>query len=180
MSVGSPLTLRLARLDDAEAIRQIYNAEVTTSTVTFDIAPRSLAEQRAYLAERSGAHAVIVACDGPTVVGFGALSAWRSKAAYSTSVEDSVYVHRDHQGRGIGRLLLAELVSVATAHGFHALFARIVGGHQVSIRLHEAFGFEIVGTEREVGRKFGRWLDVVVMELLIQAPADPAPRPPPG
>ncbi len=180
VSVGSPLTLRLARLDDAEAIRQIYNAEVTTSTVTFDIAPRTLAEQRSYLAERSGAHAVIVACDGPTVVGFGALSPWRSKAAYSTSVEDSVYVHRDHQGRGIGRLLLAELVSVATAHGFHALFARIVGGHEASIRLHEALGFEIVGTEREVGRKFGRWLDVVVMELLIQAPADPAPRPPPG
>jgi phosphinothricin acetyltransferase len=123
---------------------------------------------------------VIVACDGSTVVGFGALSPWRSKAAYSTSVEDSVYVHRDHQGRGIGRLLLAELVSVATAHGFHALFARIVGGHEASIRLHEALGFEIVGTEREVGRKFGRWLDVVVMELLIQAPADPTPRPPPG
>ena len=179
--MGSPLTVRLARLDDAEAIRQIYNAEVTTSTVTFDIAPRSLAEQRAYLAERSGAHAVIVAGDGPTVVGFGALSPWRSKAAYSTSVEDSVYVHRAHQGRGIGRLLLAELVSVATSHGFHALFARIVGGHEASIRLHEALGFEIVGTEREVGRKFGRWLDVVVMELLIQAPGpvDPAPRPPP-
>jgi L-amino acid N-acyltransferase len=173
--VGSPLTVRLARLDDAEAIRQIYNAEVTTSTVTFDIAPRTLAEQRSYLAERSGAHAVIVACDGPAVVGFGALSPWRSKAAYSTSVEDSVYVHPDHQGRGIGRRLLAELVSVATAHGFHALFARIVGGHEASIRLHEALGFEIVGTEREVGRKFGRWLDVVVMELLIQAPTTPAP-----
>lgn len=177
VSVGSPLTLRLARLDDAEAIRQIYNAEVTTSTVTFDIAPRTLAEQRTYLAERSGAHAVIVACDGPTVVGFAALSPWRSKAAYSTSVEDSVYVHPDHQGRGVGRRLLAELVSVATAHGFHAVFARIVGGHEASIRLHEALGFEIVGREREVGRKFGRWLDVVVMELLIQAPAEPAPRP---
>jgi L-amino acid N-acyltransferase YncA len=188
--MGSPLTVRLARLDDAEAVRQIYNAEVTTSTVTFDIAPRTLQQQRAYLSERSGAHAVIVAGDGPTVVGFGALSPWRSKAAYSTSVEDSVYVHRDHQGRGIGRVLLAELISVATAHGFHALFARIVGGHEASIRLHQALGFEIVGTEREVGRKFGRWLDVVVMELLIQAPADPATliqapadpaqRPPPG
>jgi L-amino acid N-acyltransferase YncA len=176
----APLTLRLALLDDAEAIRQIYNAEVTTSTVTFDIAPRSLADQRAYLAERSGAYAVIVACDGPTVVGFAALSPWRSKAAYSTSVEDSVYVHRDHQGRGIGRLLLAELIALATAHGFHALFARIVGGHEASIRLHRALGFEIVGTEREVGRKFGRWLDTVVMELLIQAPVDPPPRPPPG
>jgi phosphinothricin acetyltransferase len=182
--VGLPVTLRLARLDDAEAIRQIYNAEVLTSTVTFDIAPRSLEEQRAYLGARSRAHAVVVAAEGGTVVGYGALSPWRSKPAYATSVEDSVYVHRDHQGRGIGRTLLAELLAVATAHGFHAVFARIVGGHEASIRLHEALGFEVVGTEREVGRKFGRWLDVVVMELVLNpaAPAGPrrdGPAPPP-
>ena len=168
-------TLRLARLDDAEAIRQIYNAEVQTSTVTFDIVPRSLDEQRRYLTDRSGAHAVIVAEDEAegVVVGYGALSPWRSKPAYATSVENSVYVHRDHQGRGIGRTLLDELLRVGTAHGFHAVFARIVGGHEASIRLHEATGFEIVGTEREVGRKFGRWLDVVLMERLLgsEAPA---------
>jgi len=160
-------TLRLARLDDAEAIRQIYNAEVQTSTVTFDIVPRTLEEQRRYLSDRSGAHAVIVAEDAGDVVGYGALSPWRSKPAYATSVEDSVYVHRDHRGRAIGTALLAELLEVATAHGFHAVFARIVGHHEASIKLHEAAGFEIVGTEREVGRKFGRWLDVVVMELLL-------------
>jgi L-amino acid N-acyltransferase len=161
-------TLRLARLDDAEAIRQIYNAEVQTSTVTFDIVPRSLDEQRRYLSDRSGAHAVIVAEDGGDVVGYGALSPWRSKPAYATSVEDSVYVRNDQQGRGIGRTLLDELLRVATAHGFHAVFARIVGGHEASIRVHEAAGFEIVGTERQVGRKFGRWLDVVLMERLLE------------
>lgn len=168
------MALRPARLDDAEAIRQIYNAEVTTSTVTFDILPRSLDDQRRYLDERSGAHAVIVADDAGLVVGYGALSPWRSKPAYATSVEDSIYVHPGHHGQGIGRSLLTELVRVATAHGFHAVFARIVGGHEASIRVHESVGFEIVGTEREVGRKFGRWLDVVVMELLLgpEAPAD--------
>jgi L-amino acid N-acyltransferase YncA len=160
-------TLRLARLDDAEAIRQIYNAEVQTSTVTFDIVPRTLDEQRRYLSDRSGAHAVIVAEDGGQVVGYGALSPWRTKPAYATSVEDSVYVRHEHQGRGIGRTLLDELLRVATAHGFHAVFARIVGGHEASIRVHEAAGFEIVGTERQVGRKFGRWLDVVLMERLL-------------
>ena len=169
--MGSPVVLRPARLEDAEAIRQIYNAEVTTTTITFDIMPRSLADQVAYLSDRSGAHAVIVAADTEdgTVLGYAALSPWRSKPAYATSVEDSIYVHRDHQGRGLGRLLLDELTQVATARGFHAMFARIVGGHAASIRLHEALGFEVVGTEREVGRKFGRWLDVVVMERLLGA-----------
>lgn len=175
--VGPPVALRLATLDDAEAVRHIYNAEVTTSTVTFDIVPRSLDEQRRYLSDRSGAHAVIVAEDAGQVVGYGALSPWRAKPAYSTSVEDSVYVHRAHQGRGIGKVILTELVRVATAHGFHAVFARIVGGHEASIRLHRAAGFDIVGTEREVGRKFGRWLDVVVMELLLGPEAPPGTRP---
>ena len=159
-------TLRLARLDDAESIRQIYNAEVQTSTVTFDIVPRSLDEQRRYLSDRSGAHLVIVAEDEGVVVGYGALSPWRSKPAYATSVEDSVYVHRDHQGRGIGRTLLDEMLRVGTA--------QIVGGHEASIRLHVAAGFEIVGTEREVGRKFGRWLDVVLMERLLGPEQPPA------
>jgi phosphinothricin acetyltransferase len=78
-----------------------------------------------------------------------------------------VYVHRDHQGRGIGKLLLGTVVDAARSSGFHAVFARIVGGHDASISLHAALGFEQVGIEREVGRKFGRWLDVVVMENLL-------------
>jgi L-amino acid N-acyltransferase YncA len=162
-----PLAVRLATLDDAEAIRQIYNREVLTSTVTFDIEPRSLERQREWLAARSGAYAVIVAEEGDTVVGFASLSRYKEKPAYSTSVEDSIYVHHGNQGKGIGKLLLAELLDVATTHGFHAVFARVVGGHEASIRLHEAHGFSIVGTEREVGRKFGQWLDIVLMQRLL-------------
>jgi phosphinothricin acetyltransferase len=160
--------VRVARLDDAEAMRAIYNVEVETSSVTFDLVPRSLADQRAWLAARSGAHTALVAEQGGTVVGFGSLSPYRDRPAYATSVEDSVYVHKDHQGKGVGRLLLTGLVDAAKASGFHAVFARIVGGHEASIGLHAALGFEIVGTEREVGRKFGRWLDVVVMERLLR------------
>jgi len=161
------MQLRPASPDDAEAIRQIYNVEVTTSTVTFDLVPRSLEDQLAWQASRSGAYAVVVAEVDGQVAGFGALSKWRDRPAYSTTVEDSVYVHRDHQGRGIGRALLTSLVETATAHGFHACMARIVGGHEASIALHRACGFEIVGVEREVGRKFNRWLDVVLMERLL-------------
>ena len=161
------MQLRLATADDAEAIRQIYNLEVTTSTATFDLVPRSLEEQRAWLAARSGAHAVVVATADDAVCGFASLSPWRDRPAYATTVEDSVYVHRDHQGKGVGKALLGELLSTATAHGFHACMARIVGSHEASIALHTACGFEVVGTEREVGRKFGRWLDVVLMERLL-------------
>jgi len=78
-----------------------------------------------------------------------------------------VYVRRDQQGKGVGKLLLGDLVALATSHGFHAIMARIVGGHEASLALHRALGFEFVGTEREVGRKFGRWLDVDVMQLLL-------------
>lgn len=161
------LLLRPATPADAEPIGEIYNREVVESTATFDLVPRTLAEQRAWLAARSGAYAAVVAVIGDQVAGFGSLSPYRDRPAYSTSVEDSVYVHPDFQRRGVGRTLLGELVEVATAHGFHAVFARIVGGHDASIALHRAFGFEVVGTEREVGRKFGRWLDVVVMERLL-------------
>jgi L-amino acid N-acyltransferase YncA len=161
------MELRLATLDDAAAIREIYNLEVTTSTATFDLVPRSLDEQRAWLAERSGARAVLVALDEGAVCGFASLSPWRDRPAYATTVEDSVYVHRDHQGKGLGRMLLTELLATATAHGFHACMARIVGGHDASIALHAGCGFEVVGTEREVGRKFGKWLDVVLMERLL-------------
>ena len=161
------MELRLATLEDAEAIRRIYNLEVTTSTATFDLVPRTLEEQRAWQAERSGARAVIVAADDEGVCGFGSLSPWRDRPAYSTTVEDSVYVDRDRQGQGVGRALLMELLATATAHGFHACMARIVGGHEASIALHVACGFDVVGTEREVGRKFNKWLDVVLMERLL-------------
>lgn len=159
--------VRLATVDDAEEIRAIYNDAVVTSTVTFDLVPRSAEEQRRWLTDRSGAHAVVVAEEAGSVVGFASLSPWRDRPAYATTVEDSVYLAETARGRGVGKALLAELVDVARRHGFHAMMARIVGGHATSIALHRSLGFEEVGCEREVGRKFGTWLDVVVMELLL-------------
>jgi len=161
------MEIRLATVGDADAIRSIYNHEVLTSTVTFDLRPRTLAEQQEWLEARSGAHAVIVAVTDGQIVGFASLSPYRDRPAYSTSVEESVYVRGDQRGTGVGRALLEELMKLATQHGFHTVLARIVGGHEASIALHEAVGFDIVGTEREVGRKFNRWLDVVVMQRLL-------------
>ena len=161
------MEIRTAEIADAESIREIYNREVTGSTVTFDLVPRTLSEQQAWLTARSGAHAVLVGHDGPVVLGFASLSPYRDRPAYSTTVEDSIYVHRDHHGEGVGRSLLAALIETAGAHGFHTVVARIVGGHEASIALHRSVGFGVVGTEREVGRKFGRWLDVVVMQRML-------------
>lgn len=163
----SVVLLRLARPDDADATREIYNAEVTGSTVTFDLVPRTLAEQEAWLDQRSGAMAVVVAEIDGRIAGFASLSPYRDRPAYATTVEDSVYVHADFRGRGVGRALLSEVLDIAAARGFHAVMARIVGSHETSIGLHESLGFRVVGTEIEVGRKFGRWLDVVLLQKML-------------
>jgi L-amino acid N-acyltransferase len=161
------MEVRMARVDDAEAVRSIYNAEVTGTTVTFDLEPRSLSEQRDWIARHQGAHPAIVAAEGPTVVGFGSLSPYHERPAYAPTVEDSVYVDRAWRGKGAGRLLLAELVLLAGRQGFHSVIARTAGDNAPSIALHVSCGFTMVGVEREVGRKFGKWLDVVLMQLLI-------------
>ncbi len=194
------MQIRAAAAADAEAIRAIYNAEVTGGTNTFDVVPRTADEQLAWLDRHRGAHpAVVAVLSGPpgrpnpgssgawgsiptpavlsgppgrpeltpAVVGFGALSPFRERHGYATTVEDSVYVDGAHRGHGVGRLLLEELVRLAGRHGFHAVIARIVGRNEASIALHRACGFDLVGTEREVGRKHGRWLDVAEMERLL-------------
>jgi L-amino acid N-acyltransferase YncA len=160
-------TIRRATIADSEAIRQIYNIEVLGSTVTFDLVVRSPDEQAEWMAQHSGVYPVVVAEIDGEVVGFASLSPYRPRPAYSTSVEDSVYVAANLRGEGVGKALLAEVVALARVHGFHAVIARIVGDHEASIALHRSIGFELIGVEREIGRKFSRWLDVALMQLLI-------------
>jgi phosphinothricin acetyltransferase len=172
------LTIRLATVADAEDIRTIYNHEVLNTTATFDLVPRTLTEQQEWLQERSGAFAAIVAHDEPSlpssetpiggpVVGFASLSPYKERAAYRTSVEDSVYVRRDRAGQGIGRMLLTSLLDIASSSGFHTVFARIEASGEASRALHAKCGFELVGVERETGRKFHRWLDVALMQRML-------------
>ena len=193
------MRIRLAELADAEAIRAIYNVEVLGSTNTFDMVPRTKAEQEAWILEHSGVHPAIVAVEdrvrgghleqggrpaeagsdpgngsggqiganGEIVLGFGSLSSFRERSGYSATAENSVYVDRAQRGKGVGRALLAELLVLASAHGFHSLIARIAGHNETSIGLHRAAGFELVGVEREVGRKHRQWLDVVELQRLL-------------
>ena len=167
------IDLRRLTPADAEATRRIYNLEVVDSTVTMDLVPRSLPDQQLWIELHLGVHGALVAVDEDPltgherVIGFASISPWREKPAYSTSVENSVYVDREHQGRGVGRILLDGILHVAAESGFHACMARIVAGHEASIRLHASRGYDVVGTEREIARKFGRWIDMTVMQKLL-------------
>jgi L-amino acid N-acyltransferase len=166
------VALRPVELIDAEGIREIYNTEVLDSTVTMDMVPRTLVEQRDWIEAHQGAHGAVVAVESieggaEEILGFASISPYRSRPGYATTVENSVYVHREHQNRGIGRLLLDQTLHLAQGSGFHSCIARILAGHQASIRLHESRGFESLGVEREVGRKFGRWIDITVMQRVF-------------
>jgi L-amino acid N-acyltransferase len=165
--VSNPLSVRLATLDDAQPIMAIYNVEVAQHLSTFDLVPRTLDDQREWLALRSGAFSAVVAVLDGEVVGFASLSPYKERAAYRTTVEDSVYVSRDHPRLGVGRTLMEHVIGIARSSGFHSVMARIEASGTASRALHESCGFELVGIEREVGRKFNRWLDVAVMQLLL-------------
>ena len=162
-----PVEIRLGRPSDSEALRAIYNREVLSAIVTFDLVARTPSDQEQWMAAHEGVYPVVVADEEGQVLGFASLSPYRPRPAYATTVEDSVYVAEDHRKRGVGKALLSEVVRLAEVRGFHAVIARIVGGHEASIALHRSCGFQLVGIEREVGRKFGRWLDVAVMQLLL-------------
>jgi phosphinothricin acetyltransferase len=166
MSVGQ-ISIRHAEERDAEAIRSIYNYEVEHETATFDLVPRSLEDQLEWQRARTGAFCVYVAELDGEVVGFGALSPYKERAAYRTSVEDSVYIRRDLGRQGIGRAMLSHLLEAAENGGFHAVMARITTLSEGSIALHEAVGFQLVGIERQIGRKFNKWLDVALMQCLL-------------
>ena len=159
--------IRRATPADAPAIAAIYNHEVEHETSTFDLVPRSAQDQLDWQNAREGAFGGFVAELAGEVVGFGALSPYKERAAYRTTVEDSVYVRRDMGRRGIGRVILAHLLDTAADGGFHAVMARITTLSVGSIGLHENLGFREVGVEREVGRKFGKWLDVCLMQVLL-------------
>lgn len=162
------MEIRRGELQDAGALRAIYNREVIGSTVTFDLVPRSQADQERWMRDHLGAYPVVVGVgDDGALVGFASLSPYRPRPAYATTVEDSVYVAAPSRGSGVGKALLGAVVDLAAQHGFHTVIGRIVGDHEASIGLHRACGFDLVGVEREIGRKFGRWLDVAVMQRML-------------
>jgi phosphinothricin acetyltransferase len=161
------LRLRSATAADLPAIRDIFNHYVATSTCTFQIEADSERDTAAWFAGRGDSHPVVVAEAEGKVLGWGALSAWKARCAYARSAEASVYVRQDLQRRGIGRALLAELIARGRAAGLHTIIGGACSEQPASLALQESLGFVRVACFREVGFKFGRWLDVVYMQLLL-------------
>ena len=174
-SMEKEIQIRLSKQKDAEAIREIYNHEVRNSTATFDLVERNTQEQEEWLDDRSGAFSVLVAEMSSKILGFASLSPYNARAAYRTTVEDSIYINEEFRNQGIAGKLLSHLLEVAESSGFHAVIARSGGANEASISLHQRFGFEIVCTEKEIGRKFGKWQDVVIMQTIIN-PSGPEPK----
>ena len=162
--------IRPATAKDAKRIMDIYNEAVRTTTATFDTEPRSLAGQIVWLKEHGAQHPVLVAEWQGRVAGWAALSPWSERPAYSGTAEISVYVGSQWRNRGIGSALMREILQAAQRVGLHTILARIAEGNPVSRRLHVAAGFASAGRMHEVGYKFGRFLDVELMELPLAAP----------
>ncbi len=166
------LVVRHTVASDLDAINDIYNHEVRHGTATWDEEPWSIEQRRAWFEQHDQSTPVLVAELDGGVVGFAYLSLYRPKVGYRFTRENTVYVEPGHRGRGVGRRLLEALHEEARRAGVHAVIAVIEAENAISIRLHERLGFELIGTEREVGFKFGRWLDSIHMELLLSGPGE--------
>ncbi len=160
--------IRRAELADLESITAIYNEAILTTTATFDTEPKDLAERRRWFESHDRRHPVLVALLDGKVVGWSGLSKWSERAAYDDTAETTFYVQAEFRGRGIGRRLKAATIDEARRLGFHSLIARVTAESAASLHLNEQFGFVAVGTLKEVGRKFGRLLDVVILQKMLK------------
>ncbi|MGN1285916.1 MAG: GNAT family N-acetyltransferase [Bradyrhizobium sp.] len=170
------MIIRPATEQDIPAITAIFNEAVANSNAIWTEKQDSEAERLAWMQARLAlGYPVLVAAEGPVVLGYGTFGDFRAFPGYRYSVEHSVYIHVDHRGRGLGRVIVDELISAATALGKHVMIAGIDGGNPASLRLHAQAGFVEVARMPEVGRKFGRWLELVFMQRLLDTPGAARP-----
>ena len=170
------MRIRDAAEGDVAGITAIYNDAVENSTATWNVTTVDRADRSAWLRSRAAAgYPVLVAVDeAEEVLGYASFGDYRPFDGYKHTVEHSVYVRNDQQGRGIGQALMEELIEQAQGLGKHVMVAGIEAGNEGSIRLHEKLGFERVGLLPQVGSKFGRWLDLAFLQLMLDTAPVPA------
>jgi L-amino acid N-acyltransferase len=159
------MEIRHARLEDAAAIAEIYNHYVVHSTATFQEEPDTLAQREAWLKNRKPEHAVIVAEEAGEIIGWAALSEFKGRSAYRYTAENSVYIRNGLTGRGLGKQLMSHLIGLGRRHDMRCFLAVVAADQTPSIRMHEALGFRHCGKLERVGLKFGRWLDIALLQL---------------
>ena len=163
-----PLNLRDATEADLPAILAIYNHAVAETTAIWNETLVDLDNRRAWFDQRQArGFPIFVAEVEGKIAGYASYGDWRPFDGFRHSVEHSVYVEKDFYGRGLGRALMTALIDRARTGGIHVMVAAIEAGNEGSIALHKSLGFRLVGTHHEVGQKFGRWLDLTMMELKL-------------
>lgn len=160
------IVLRDAELDDAAAIAEIYNESILNSTATFDTEIKSTEDRKAWLIQHNAKYPVVVAEINGVVAGFASLSRWSERSAYDNTAEISIYISPDYRHKGIGKKLMSLIMEKGREGGLHCVLSRITEGNEHSIYLHTQAGFSHVGVMREVGQKFGRILDVTMMQFI--------------
>lgn len=169
--MSTTVSIRGATARDAAAIAEIYNEAIRSTTATFDTEPKSADERLRWLQTHDDRNPVLVAEIDGHVVGWAALTKWSDRPAYDQTAESSFYVAERFRDRGIGRALKERLIEAARSLGFHTILARVAEESGASIHINESFGFRHVGTMKEVGLKFGRRLDVHLLQLMLDEPA---------
>ena len=160
------VAIRLARPEDLDSITEIYNEAIATTVATFDTEPKTVEEQRVWFESHGARHPILVAELDGAVVGWASLSQWSDRCAYADTAEISLYVKEGFQAKGIGRGLLETITRRGQEVGLHTVIARIAEGNDTSVRLHQSVGFQHIGVMKEVGSKFGRLLDVYLMQKI--------------
>jgi len=161
------LSIRPSEIDDLPAINAIYNHYVLHATCTYQTVPSTEEEREEWYGNHGGRYPVVVAEYNGQLVGWGSLNKFHPRTAYEYSVEDSIYVHHKCVGNGIGSALLGELVKQAKELEHHTVLAGIDASQEGSLFLHQKFGFKECARFKEVGYKFGRWLDVIWMQRMV-------------
>jgi len=169
------IIIRPASPADLAEINAIYNYYVARSTCVWTTNPCSEAERKAWYEEHSESMPILMAEYSGRIVGWGALSSFRTAYTLAGTLEDSVYVRHDFHRQGIGSRLLKELINAARQKGLRSILANISADQEPSIRLHEKFGFQKVAHLRQVGQKFNQWFDAVYLQLLLAANTTPEP-----